>query len=76
MMKYIPRHTHYWRTKNDLAHNRAEKAEAMVEKLIEAGNALDDAVDFAWGIGEYEPDPEQLEWRAIVAEWRKETNDD
>jgi len=56
--------------------SRAEKAEAMVEKLIEAGNALDDAVDFAWGIGEYEPDPEQLEWRAIVAEWRKETNDD
>lgn len=41
---------------------RAEKAEAMVERMIEAGNELDIPPD--------DFSEEQKEWREIVAEWR------
>ena len=40
---------------------RADRAEAMVERLIEAGNALDIPPD--------DFSEEQKEWREIVTEW-------
>ena len=48
--------------------SRAEKAEAMVEKLIEAGNRVSDNLDFVDGT----TCRESLdEWDALVTEWRK-----
>lgn len=51
---------------------RAEKAEAMVERMVEAGNRLcelaeelDDLVD------EFRAYPDLVSWRAIVAEWKE-----
>ena len=51
---------------------RAEKSEAMVERMIEAGNRLcelaeelDDLVD------EFRAYPDLFSWRALVAEWKE-----
>ncbi len=41
--------------------------EGLVDKLIEAGDALDSGLDNAWNIlGDEEPLEEQKEWREIV----------
>lgn len=54
-------YTGYWKA-------RAEKAEAMVESLIEAGNRVSDNLDFVDGT----TCRESLdEWDALVTEWRK-----
>ena len=54
---------------------RVEKAEKMIKQFIKAGNNLDEAIDFAWGIKddaeEEEPGPEQEEWRKLVTKWQK-----
>lgn len=56
----------------DALRERAEKAEAMVERMIEAGNRLyelaeelDDLVD------EFRAYPDLVSWRALVAEWKE-----
>ena len=58
--------------KQDALRERAEKAEAMVERMIEAGNRLcelaeelDDLVD------EFRAYPDLFSWRALVAEWKE-----
>jgi methionine aminopeptidase len=55
-----------------IAGQRAEKAEAMVERMIEAGNRLyelaeelDDLVD------EFRAYPDLVSWRTLVAEWKE-----
>lgn len=54
---------------------RLEKAEKMIKQFVKAGNSLNEAIDFAWGIKddaeEEELVPEQEEWRALVAKWQK-----
>ena len=56
----------------DALRERAEKAEAMVERTIEAGNRLyelaeelDDLVD------EFRAYPDLVSWRTLVAEWKE-----
>lgn len=56
----------------DALQARAEKAEAMVERMIEAGNRLyelaeelDDLVD------EFRAYPDLVSWRTLVAEWKE-----
>lgn len=64
-----------WNTRpiEDALQSRAEKAEAMVEHLIEAGNALKQhAAKIKSG---YVAHDCKL-WTDIVEEWRKEANDD
>ena len=58
--------------KQDALRERAERAEAMVELMIEAGNRLcelaeelDDLVD------EFRAYPDLFSWRALVAEWKE-----
>lgn len=52
----------------DLLQARANKAEVMVERLIEAGNRVSDNLDFVDGT----TCRESLdEWDALVTEWRK-----
>jgi len=58
--------------KQEALRERAKKAEAMVERMIEAGNRLcelaeelDDLVD------EFRAYPDLFSWRALVAEWKE-----
>ena len=58
--------------KQNALRERAEKAEAMVERMIEAGNRLyelaeelDDLVD------EFRAYPDLVSWRTLVAEWKE-----
>lgn len=58
--------------KQNALREHAEKAEAMVERMIEAGNRLyelaeelDDLVD------EFRAYPDLVSWRTLVAEWKE-----
>ena len=65
-------HAEYVIREFDALQARAEKAEAMVERMIEAGNRLyelaeelDDLVD------EFRAYPDLVSWRTLVAEWKE-----
>ena len=56
----------------DLANCRAERAERMVERLIEAGNEVANYRHEHWWGWEMDITNTIGVWRALVAEWRSE----
>lgn len=53
----------------EILKSRAERAERMVERLIEAGNALDRWV-VHFMVRNHATTATQISWHALVAEWQ------